>query len=44
MKEKYSSEDWFQEMLQSESISVKDALKLSITNPLETMLVSKTTL
>ncbi|KAL2895551.1 putative tRNA pseudouridine synthase Pus10 [Bienertia sinuspersici] len=38
MKEKYSSEDWFQEMLQSEAISVKDALKLSITNPLETLL------
>lgn len=38
MKEKYSSEDWFQEMLQSEFISVKDALKLSIIEPLETLL------
>ncbi|KNA11069.1 hypothetical protein SOVF_138600 [Spinacia oleracea] len=38
MKQKYSSEDWFQEMLQSEFISVKDALKLSITEPLETLL------
>lgn len=44
MKQKYSSEDWFQEMLQSEFISVKDALKLSITEPLETLLVSTTTL
>ncbi|CAO2833786.1 unnamed protein product [Amaranthus hypochondriacus] len=38
MKEKYSSEDWFREMLHSEVISVKDALKLYIVNPLEMML------
>lgn len=40
MKEKYSSKDWFREMLHSEVISVKDALKLYIANPLEMMLVS----
>ncbi|XP_057532257.1 uncharacterized protein LOC130810276 isoform X2 [Amaranthus tricolor] len=38
MKEKYSSKDWFREMLHSEVISVKDALKLYIANPLEMML------
>ncbi|XP_058090742.1 uncharacterized protein LOC131237105 isoform X2 [Magnolia sinica] len=38
MKNKYGSEDWFQEKLLTENISVKDALKLSITNLLETLL------
>ncbi|XP_057248402.1 uncharacterized protein LOC104884404 isoform X2 [Beta vulgaris subsp. vulgaris] len=38
MKEKYSSEDWFQEILQSEAISVKDVVKLSITKLLEKQL------
>uniref|UniRef100_A0A803MX37 tRNA pseudouridine(55) synthase n=1 Tax=Chenopodium quinoa TaxID=63459 RepID=A0A803MX37_CHEQI len=38
MKQKYSSEEWFQETLQSEAISVKDSLKLSIIEPLETLL------
>uniref|UniRef100_A0A7C9A9I8 tRNA pseudouridine(55) synthase n=1 Tax=Opuntia streptacantha TaxID=393608 RepID=A0A7C9A9I8_OPUST len=37
MKEKYESEDWFKEILQSETISVKDAIKLYITEPLETL-------
>lgn len=44
MKEKYSSEDWFQEILQSEAISVKDVVKLSITKLLEKQLVSRITL
>ncbi|XP_028064752.1 putative tRNA pseudouridine synthase Pus10 isoform X2 [Camellia sinensis] len=38
MKRKYSSELWFQEKFLSERISAKDVLKLSITNPLETLL------
>ncbi|KAJ8437430.1 hypothetical protein Cgig2_031951 [Carnegiea gigantea] len=37
MKEKYGSEVWFKEILQSETISVKDAIKLYITEPLETL-------
>jgi len=44
MKEKYESEDWFKEILQSETISVKDAIKLYITEPLETLFVSKNVL
>ncbi|KAH9622582.1 hypothetical protein KSS87_001769 [Heliosperma pusillum] len=38
IKEKYGSEVWFQDVLQSEALSVKDALKISITEPLETLL------
>ncbi|GFS36016.1 pseudouridine synthase family protein [Actinidia rufa] len=38
MKRKYDSELWFPEQLRSECISAKDVLKLSITNPLETLL------
>ncbi|XP_074286087.1 uncharacterized protein LOC141611451 [Silene latifolia] len=38
IKEKYGSEIWFQDVLQSEALSVKDALKISITQPLETLL------
>lgn len=39
MKKKYGSEGWFQEKFLAEHISVKDALKLSITSSLETLLV-----
>ncbi|KVI07715.1 Pseudouridine synthase, catalytic domain-containing protein [Cynara cardunculus var. scolymus] len=38
MKKKYASEVWFQEKFSSEHISVKDALKLSITHSLELLL------
>ncbi|KAL4579039.1 hypothetical protein LXL04_015174 [Taraxacum kok-saghyz] len=38
IKENYASEVWFQEKFSSEHISVKDALKLSMTNPLEKLL------
>ncbi|PWA70278.1 pseudouridine synthase family protein [Artemisia annua] len=38
MKNKYASEAWFQEKFSSEHISVKDALKLSMTLPLEKLL------
>uniref|UniRef100_A0A5B7BN46 tRNA pseudouridine(55) synthase n=1 Tax=Davidia involucrata TaxID=16924 RepID=A0A5B7BN46_DAVIN len=38
MKRKYDSEPWFQEKFLSERISAKDVLKLSITNPLESLL------
>ncbi|PON93993.1 hypothetical protein TorRG33x02_103830 [Trema orientale] len=40
MKKKYGSEPWFQRKSLSECVSVKDALKTSITKPLETLLVS----
>ncbi|KAL3505454.1 hypothetical protein ACH5RR_035295 [Cinchona calisaya] len=39
MKKKYGSEDWFLAKSVSECISVKDALKLSIADPLEKLLV-----
>lgn len=39
MKKKYGSEGWFQEKFLAEHFSVKDALKLSITSSLETLLV-----
>ncbi|KAJ6829124.1 putative tRNA pseudouridine synthase Pus10 [Iris pallida] len=35
MKRKYNGEDWFKDKLHAEHITVKDALKLSITNALE---------
>ncbi|KAL9238118.1 hypothetical protein vseg_012588 [Gypsophila vaccaria] len=38
LKEKYGSEVWFQDVLQSESLSVKDVLKIFITEPLEKQL------
>ncbi|XP_023741450.1 uncharacterized protein LOC111889534 [Lactuca sativa] len=38
LKKKYASEVWFQEKFSSEHISVKDALKLSMTHPLEKLL------
>ena len=38
MKTKYESEPWFPE---TECISAKDALKISLTETLETMLVCK---
>lgn len=38
MKKKYASEVWFQEKFSSAHISVKDALKLSITHSLEILL------
>ncbi|KAK9164633.1 hypothetical protein Syun_005535 [Stephania yunnanensis] len=38
MKKKYGSERWFKERLHNDSITVKDALRLSITNTLETLL------
>nr|XP_043632418.1 tRNA pseudouridine synthase Pus10 [Erigeron canadensis]XP_043632419.1 tRNA pseudouridine synthase Pus10 [Erigeron canadensis] len=38
IKKKYASEVWFQDKFSSEHISVKDALKLSITPPLETLM------
>ncbi|XP_042060402.1 tRNA pseudouridine synthase Pus10 [Salvia splendens] len=38
IKEKYSSESWFTEKFPSSCITVKDFLKLSITNPLEKLL------
>lgn len=38
MKKKYGSELWFQEKFLSERISAKDALKLSLCNPLEKLL------
>ncbi|PSS19835.1 TRNA pseudouridine synthase [Actinidia chinensis var. chinensis] len=44
MKRKYNSELWFPEQLHSEFISAKDVLKLSITNPLETLLDIKSSL
>nr|KAJ0215025.1 hypothetical protein LSAT_V11C300141490 [Lactuca sativa] len=37
-QKKYASEVWFQEKFSSEHISVKDALKLSMTHPLEKLL------
>lgn len=39
MKKKYGSESWFTEKFPSESITVKDVLKLSVANPLEKLLV-----
>lgn len=39
MKRKYDSELWFQEKFRADRLSAKDFLKLSITNPLETLLV-----
>lgn len=44
MKEKYGSEIWFKELLQSEAISVKSAIKLYITEPLEKLFVSSNVL
>ncbi|KAK9740095.1 hypothetical protein RND81_03G010700 [Saponaria officinalis] len=41
LKEKYGSEVWFKDVLQSESLSVKDALKIFITEPLEKQLAAK---
>lgn len=41
MKRKYGSELWFQGKSHNECISVKDALKISIVKPLETILVSE---
>ncbi|KAL0325952.1 UNVERIFIED_CONTAM: tRNA pseudouridine synthase Pus10 [Sesamum radiatum] len=38
IKEKYSSESWFLEKFPSECFATKDFLKLSVTNPLETLL------
>ncbi|XP_020547511.1 putative tRNA pseudouridine synthase Pus10 isoform X2 [Sesamum indicum] len=38
IQEKYSSESWFLEKLPSECFATKDFLKLSVTNPLETLL------
>eukprot|EP00268_Persea_americana_P016037 TRINITY_DN17607_c0_g1_i2.p1 TRINITY_DN17607_c0_g1~~TRINITY_DN17607_c0_g1_i2.p1 ORF type:complete len:536 (-),score=90.23 TRINITY_DN17607_c0_g1_i2:410-2017(-) len=38
MKKKYGSEGWFQEKFLAEHISVKDALKLSMTSSIETLL------
>lgn len=39
MKTKYESEHWFQERSLPECISAKDALKISLTETLETKLV-----
>ncbi|XP_062090891.1 uncharacterized protein LOC133797103 isoform X2 [Humulus lupulus] len=41
IKEKYGSESWFQRKALSDCISVKDALKASITKPLEKLLDCK---
>lgn len=41
MKRKYESEIWFQGKSISECISAKDALKISLMESLETMLVCK---
>lgn len=41
MKRKYGSEPWFQGKSHFECISVKDALKISLVKPLETILVSE---
>ncbi|KAG5542507.1 hypothetical protein RHGRI_022147 [Rhododendron griersonianum] len=41
MKRKYDSELWFQEKFRADCLSAKDFLKLSITNPLETLLDTK---
>ncbi|KAF7138274.1 hypothetical protein RHSIM_Rhsim07G0252700 [Rhododendron simsii] len=41
MKRKYDSELWFQEKFRADRLSAKDFLKLSITNPLETLLDTK---
>ncbi|KAI8549017.1 hypothetical protein RHMOL_Rhmol07G0318500 [Rhododendron molle] len=41
MKRKYDSELWFQEKFCADCLSAKDFLKLSITNPLETLLDTK---
>ncbi|KAL0360468.1 UNVERIFIED_CONTAM: tRNA pseudouridine synthase Pus10 [Sesamum radiatum] len=41
IKEKYSSESWFLEKFPSECFATKDFLKLSVTNPLETLLGTK---
>lgn len=41
MKTKYESEPWFPEKSLPECISAKDALKISLTETLETMLVCK---
>lgn len=38
IKKKYHSELWYQKIVRSELISIKDVLKLSLTNPLETLL------
>lgn len=38
MRKKYGSEHWFQAKSVSEYISIKDALKLSIVDPLEKLL------
>lgn len=39
MEKKYGSELWFQERSLSERISVKDALKFALSDPLQTFLV-----
>lgn len=44
MKRKFESELWFQGKSLSECISAKDALKISLTEILETMLVCKASL
>ncbi|KAL5557781.1 hypothetical protein UlMin_033992 [Ulmus minor] len=41
MRRKYGNEPWFQRKSSSECISVKDAIKISITKPLETKLACK---
>ncbi|KAL2503892.1 Pseudouridine synthase family protein [Abeliophyllum distichum] len=38
MKKKYKSEPWYREKFPSQSITIKDFLKLSLTNPLEMLL------
>ncbi|XP_015887395.1 uncharacterized protein LOC107422452 isoform X1 [Ziziphus jujuba] len=44
LKKKFGSELWFQGKSQSECISVKDALKISIIKPLESMLGCKSSI
>lgn len=44
IKKKYHSELWYQKIVRSELISIKDVLKLSLTNPLETLLVIRSSL
>lgn len=42
MKNKYGSEDWFDKIIAAHRLSVKDALKLSITKSLQNLLVVST--
>ncbi|KAL1321383.1 hypothetical protein AAHE18_14G123600 [Arachis hypogaea] len=44
MQKKYGSEPWFQEKLHTGCISIKDALKFSLINPLENLLGCKSSL